>query len=155
LKISSKTAGVALIVVAAGVSVLGYLAFYPPLEFKITSAKYAPVDVKGITFYELVYGVSYTNLGIFDLTISGEIQTRIEGIRDIDARAVFNERLRKQPRFLLRRGEMSSYVISVGIVDSIISEPKSGAKIHLEAIAFLNINGMQRTLTASHQFTKP
>lgn len=143
-----------MVVIVICVSVLSYFVFFPPLDFKIEVAVSVPFDVKGLTFYELIYTVSYTNQGIFDLTISGEIQTRIEGIREVDAQAIFSERVRKQSRFLLRSGETSFWEISVGTYESFLT-PRDTLKIRLEAIAFLDINGMQRTLTASYQFTGP
>jgi hypothetical protein len=151
--LSKRALGVALVIVIAGVSVLFYCAFFPPLEFKIIIAVSSPLLVKGVTFYELAYSVSYTNRGVFDLTISGEIQTKIEGIREVDARAI-GEKTISQPRFLLRVGETSSWVISVGVYETEFT-PRNSLKIRLEAIAFLKINGMERTLTANYQFTGP
>jgi hypothetical protein len=117
------------------------------------SAVSSPLLVKGVTFYELAYSVSYTNRGVLDLTISGEIQTKIEGIREADARAI-GEKTISQPRFLLRVGETSSWVISVGVYETEFT-PRNSLNIRLEAIAFLRINGMERTLTANYQFTGP
>jgi hypothetical protein len=81
------------------------------------------------------YIVSYRNLGIFDLTISGEISTVIEG--SISTKVIL------QPLFLLRVGETSSWRIPVVTCCS------------FEVFAFLMINGMERTLTANYQFIGP
>jgi len=152
--LSKRALGAVLILVIVGVS--GQLFscwFFPPLDFKITIAISHPHLVMDVVFYELVYTVSYTNRGVFDLTISGEIQTKIEGIRGIDARAI-GEKTTIQPRFLLQVSETSFWIVSVGVYETGFT-PRNSLNIRLEAIAFLRINGMERTLTANYQFIGP
>jgi len=144
-----------LVIVAASVSGLLYFWFFPPIELKITGAISSPMVINGVTLNmlrELAYSVSYTNHGLFDLTISGEIQTKIEGIREVDAQAL-GEKMIIQPRFLLRVGETVSWTVLVGGYG--IEGTPTSSPIHLEATAFLTVNGMERTFTATYQFTAP
>jgi hypothetical protein len=146
INLSKKVLGAVLIVVIVGASILSYSWFFPPLELKIINAEFSPFVT---ACYNLVYSVSYTNHGVFDLTISGEIQTKIEGFRTIEEKPII------QPRFLLRVGETSSWTIPASLYCETELMPGNDLNIRLEAIAFLRINGMERTLTANYQFIGP
>ena len=140
-----------LVIVAASVSGLLYFWFFPPLELKITSAVSVPSVFIGIPSFTVVYNITYTNHGVYDLAISGAIQTKIEGIREATAQAI-EEKKMIQPLFLLRVGETSSWTISLG---TYATGPVTPRNIRLEVTAFLTVNGMERTFTATYQFTAP
>jgi hypothetical protein len=153
--LSKRALGVVLVAVIVGASGLLYCWFFPPLELKITAAVSSPLVINGVTLNilrELAYSVSYTNHGVYDLTISGEIQTKIEGIREVDAQTL-GEKMIIQPRFLLRIGETVSWTVLVGAYG--IESASTSNLIHLKATAFLTVNGMERTFTANYQFTGP
>ena len=133
-----------LVIVAASVSGLLYFWFFPPLELKISSVDFPPAGYVS-SCYSLSYTVSYTNHGVYDLTISGEITTSVMGFFSGDKPVL-------QPQFLLRAGETMPWTMPVLTYcgSSTPSEP-----IHLEVTAFLTVNGMERTFTATYQFTAP
>lgn len=98
--------------------------------------------------YVLSYSLEYHNVGIVDATISGNIMIEIDGSRGLsDQRAVI------QPTFLLQTGETQVWDISLQPIKYLLI-PNDPTRFHLEVFAFLTINGMQRTLTASYNYQR-
>jgi hypothetical protein len=116
------------------IAVSAYALLLPRLEFQVSRAF---LDRDGLHVL-----IRFTNSGLVDLTVSGELALRING-RDVYLRHMTFE------LFLLRSSEVMEFDASPKI-----GNRSSGYYVNppfnLEAFAFLTVNGMQRTLTTNY-----
>ena len=132
------------------VGVIGYFIIFAPLDLSITEVRYDrwsdPVTKKPTDLYVLWVFVTYRNNGLIDLTVTGEIDLRIDGT------SAYSQHM-EHSLFLLHPGESETFDASPKFGNrGLGSIPENQDRFQVEVIAFLTVNGQQRTLTATYEF---